>query len=127
MNIDNIIAFHYIISSGILKISSSDPDGFQHSHIYILIFPSTDYHGGRRLEVPHLQHGRRAGISRGTFQVGTIEHLHGINVVSENVFTDFLPLSMAEPPLEKMIYSENISDSMLAKLSLVWATCTRRA
>ena len=39
----------------------------------------------------------------------------------------FLPTSKTEHPLEKMIYRENISDSMLAKLSLAWATCTRRA
>ena len=55
------------------------------------------------------------------------EHLHGINVRTENISADFLPWSKAEPPLEKMIYSENISDSMLVKLSLAWATFIKRA
>ena len=121
LNIDNIIALYYFI--WYFENSSCDLDGFQHSHIFQFSPVLTIMEGGD-LKFHIYNMGGEPGFPE---ERSRWEHLHDINVRTENVLADVLPRSKAEPLLEKMIYSENISDFMLVKLSLAWATFIKRA
>ena len=86
LNFYNIIAFHYFI--WYFENSSFDHDGFQHhSHIFEFSPVLTIMEGGD-LKFHIYNMGGEPGFPE---ERSRWEHSYGINVLSVNVFVDFLP------------------------------------